>query len=372
MNYGESNENFNETGDIVVDLRSDTFTKPSKAMRQAMGDAEVGDAVFNEDPTVNELQDKVAKLLGKEAAIYLPSGTMSNLVAILTHCDVRGCEAYCGEQAHIVHHEQGGAAQVGGVLLRTIPNKLDGSFDLKILESKFRNDSVHEPISRLIAVENTIGGRIVPQSWIKELAVLAKKYNLKLHLDGARIWNVSVATNIPLEELAAPFDSVSCCLSKGLGAPVGSLLCGSKEFIQKAKRAQKVLGGGMRQAGVLAAAGLVALDETLPLLKQDHERAYSIAKAIDSINSKTFTVNLSEVQTNMIFVSINSDKYDGICFAERLAAKDDTCAEGRVIVKSLALSSKMIRLVVNRDHTTPMIQAAIDKIMHVIREISKE
>lgn len=275
MSYGGINENIHEyareKNAIIVDLRSDTLTKPTAEMRKAMYEAEVGDDVYDEDPTVKELQKRAAELLGKEDALFVSSGTMGNLIAVINHCDVRGSEVYCGNESHVFLHEQGGSAQIAGATLCLLPNNADGTFDLKSLVSAIRTDRIHEPISKLIIVENTINGKVVPQSWIKELMMIAKKHNLKMHLDGARLWNASVASKISAKELVAPFDSVTFCLSKGLGAPVGSVLCGSKSFIADARRRRKVLGGAMRQVGVIAAAGLVALEQTVPRLVHDHK-----------------------------------------------------------------------------------------------------
>ncbi|KAI4495507.1 hypothetical protein M0802_008721 [Mischocyttarus mexicanus] len=359
----------NENDYTVIDLRSDTVTKPTEAMRLAMFNAVVGDDVYEEDPTVKKLEEKAAMLMGKEAGLFVTSGTMGNLISLMVHCDERGSEAYCGEESHMILHEQGGAAQLAGVTLYPLPNNPDGSFNLSLLQEKFRTDRLHEPISKLIIVENTINGKVVPQDWIIELAKLAKSRNLKLHLDGARIWNAAVASNVSVEELASVFDSVTFCLSKGLGAPVGSLLCGNVSFIRKARRIRKVLGGGMRQVGILAAAGLVALEEIVPLLKEDHKKAALIAKAINDLNSKAFTVDEKSVQTNIVFVNIRSKYFTSKNFVERLVQVEDDKEDNQVIIKCLPLTSTTVRFVVYHEITETMLNAAIRKIRYVINSM---
>jgi len=295
----------------------------------------------------------------------------------MNHCDVRGSEAYCGEESHVFLHEQAGAAQLAGVNLHTLPNNEDGTFDLKNLESAIRRDEIHEPTSKLIIVENTLNGKIIPQSWIEELAMVAKKYNLKMHLDGARVWNASVASKIPVKDLVAPFDSVTFCLSKGLGAPVGSVLCGSKSFILNARRRRKVLGGGMRQVGVIAAAGLVALEETVPRLAEDHRRAMTIARAINQLNSKTFSVDMKTMHTNIIFINVklarqmktNKDNTPAVTFMERLHQVNDSVIDDKVIIRCLALTDTIVRMVLHYDITDSMVDTAICKLKHVIKQL---
>ncbi|XP_046827254.1 probable low-specificity L-threonine aldolase 2 isoform X2 [Vespa crabro] len=336
-------------------------------MRVAMFNAEVGDDVYEEDPTVKKLEEKAATLMGKEAALFVTSGTMGNLIAIMTHCDVRGSEAYCGEDSHTVLHEQGGAAQLGGVTLCPLPNNPDGSFDLVLLRNKLRKDRLHEPTSKLVIVENTINGKIVPQDWIIKLSELAKSCNLKLHLDGARIWNVVTASNVSAKDLVSVFDSVTFCLSKGLGAPIGSILCGDKSFIRKARRIRKVLGGGMRQVGIIAAAGLVALEEIVPLLKEDHKRAALIARAINNLNSEIFTVDEKTVQTNIVFINIHSKFITSINFAERLQQVQEDEEDDKIIIKCLPLTSTMVRFVLYHEITDEMVEAVIRKITYIIK-----
>ncbi|XP_012255047.2 probable low-specificity L-threonine aldolase 2 [Athalia rosae] len=361
-----------EKNATVVDLRSDTISKPSLAMRQAMLNAVVGDDVYEEDPTVKLLEEKAASLLDKEAALYVPSGTMGNLIAIMNHCNVRGSEAYCGDQSHTFLHEQGGAAQLAGVTLCTLPNNRDGTFDLKTLEGHMRSDRLHEPISKLVLIENTINGKILPQSWIDEVAVFVKKYNLRLHMDGARLWNASIGSGIAAKEIVRACDSVTFCLSKGLGAPIGSVLCGSKAFIQQARRTRKALGGGMRQVGVLAAAGLVALEQTIPILKEDHRRALWIAKSINNLRSKVFSVDLDTTKTNMIMVNVVSEEITAITFIDRLEIVVDDVEDDRTIVRGLQLTSCLARFVLYYEIDDQATEKALRKICYVIKKLDTQ
>ncbi|CAK9799014.1 Low-specificity L-threonine aldolase 1 [Anthophora plagiata] len=366
MYYEEiSSSSTNYHGEVtVIDLRSDTLTKPTKKMREAMYNAEVGDDVYGEDPTVKKLEETAAKMVGMEAAIFVCSGTMGNLIAIMIHCNVRGSEAYCGDSSHCLLHEQCGASQIGGVYLRPLRNNADGTFDICELQSKLRKDRDHEPLSKLVIVENTINGMIIPQKWLKELVSFCKERDLKLHMDGARLWNASIGSGQVAEEIVSGFDSVTFCLSKGLGAPVGSLLCGSKDFIVEARRIRKVLGGGMRQVGVLAAAGLVAL-ENIPNLINDHRKASVLASSINDMQSKVFSVDLSTVQTNMVFMDVDSNVVPATRFAQRMRQLDDD----EIIVKCLALNDSVVRFVFFSEITENELMLAIKKITHVITEL---
>nr|XP_033337831.1 L-allo-threonine aldolase [Megalopta genalis] len=359
----------------IIDLRSDTLTKPTRRMREAMHNAVVGDDVFHEDPTVKILEQKAASLVGMEAAIFVPTGTMGNLIAIINHCDVRGSEAYCGSGCHALLHEQGGAAQVGGVNLRALQNNPDGSFDIHELACKLRKDRDHEPISKLVLVENTISGKIVPHSWITKLVAFCKDHNLKLHMDGARLFHASVGSGKSAAEIVAGFDSVSFCLSKGLGAPVGSMLCGGKEFVKKARRVRKVLGGGMRQVGVLAAAGLVALEDSIPILKEDHRRASLLAKSIKATASSItfqgrpmFSLDLETVQANMVFVEVDAS-INAAKFAKRLRNVCNDDEDDKVIVKCLALNDSIVRFVLYHEITDEQLCLAIKKIRYVMENM---
>ena len=284
-----------------IDLRSDTVTQPTPEMRRAMAEAEVGDDVFGEDPTINRLEAMAAERLGKEAALFVPSGTMANLAAVLTHCG-RGDEMILGDLSHTFLYEAGGAAALGGVHPRTLPTAPDGRLDLQAIEDAIRPDDVHFPTTRLVCLENThnrCGGAVLDAHYLQQVGELARRNGLRLHIDGARIFNAAAALDTPVRELAAPADSIAFCLSKALCAPVGSLLCGTSEFIRTARRTRKQLGGGMRQAGILAAAGIVAL-ETMPgRLAQDHRRARALAQGL--IAQSGLDVENPEPASNMIY-----------------------------------------------------------------------
>ncbi|HEX2978804.1 MAG TPA: low-specificity L-threonine aldolase [Anaerolineaceae bacterium] len=301
-----------------VDLRSDTVTLPSEKMRRAMAEAELGDDVYGEDPTINRLQEKAAARMGKEAGLYVPSGTMGNLIAVLTHCG-RGDEAIMGNMGHTFIFEAGGSAALGGVHPYALQNQPDGTMDLNDIRHAIRSDDVHFPTSRLIILENThnrCGGVPISVEYTRMVGQLAKDHGLALHLDGARIFNAAVALGVPAVELAAPADSVTFCLSKGLAAPVGSVLCGSAAFIKRAKRIRKQLGGGMRQAGVLAAAGIVALDEMTDRLAEDHQRARTLAKGLAQIRG----LDPAVPPTNMVFANLTDQVgMDAAQVAKRLA-----------------------------------------------------
>lgn len=266
----------------LIDLRSDTVTQPSPAMRRAMADAEVGDDVYGEDPTVNRLEALTAEMLGKEAALFVPSGTMGNLIAYLIHCG-RGDEVILGDQAHTFIYEAGGSAAVGSIHPRPVRTAEDGTLPLDLVRDAVRGDNVHFPRTKLLALENThnrTGGRVLPLHYVEEARALCDEVGIAFHCDGARLWNAAVALGSSPATLAAPFDSLSVCLSKGLAAPVGSLVVGEEGFIHEARRARKLLGGGMRQAGVLAAAGIVALTEMQERLADDHENARLLAEGL--------------------------------------------------------------------------------------------
>ena len=283
----------------MIDLRSDTVTIPDDGMRQAMSRAEVGDDVFGEDPTVNLLQSKTAELLGKEAALFVPSGQMGNQLAIRSHTSP-GDEVIVAENAHIIHYESAAAAALSGVQLSPVGCPA-GYPTVQSFEGKFRGGYYWEPRPTLVALENTINrasGAIFPQSEIEKIEAATRDHQLNLHLDGARLWNASVASGISLADLARPFDSVTVCLSKGLGAPVGSVLAGSKEFVQTAHRYRKMFGAGMRQVGFLAAAGLYAIDNNVERLKEDHENAGRLARTIEGLPG--VEIDLDSVQTNIV------------------------------------------------------------------------
>lgn len=303
-----------------VDLRSDTVTRPTRDMRRAMADAAVGDDVFGEDPTINRLEEMAAELLQKQAALFVGSGTMGNLVSVLSHCG-RGDEVILGDQSHMFFYEQGGISAVGGIHPRTLPNKPDGTIDAAAIEAAIRPENVHFPHTRLIALENThnrCGGSPLDLDYLQNIAKLAARHQLKLHIDGARIFNAAVALRTPAHQLAAAADSITFCLSKGLAAPVGSIVCGSKAFIGQARRNRKILGGGMRQAGVLAAAGIVALRQMVDRLADDHANARKLAEGLAAM--KNIAVDLDRVQTNMVFFEIKTENLSTDELIEKLEA----------------------------------------------------
>jgi len=287
-----------------IDLRSDTVTKPSPEMRKAIYDAEVGDDVFGDDPSVNHLQEMVAELFRKEASLYVPSGTMGNQVALKTISEP-GWEILCERDCHIVNYETAGPAVHSSLLVNMIDTDR-GVMTAEQIERCIRPDNIHSPITKIVAVENTHnrhGGTIYPLDEIHRIRTVADKYGLLMHLDGARIWNAHIATGISLADWAAPFDSVSVCLSKGLGAPIGSMILGTRDFIEKARRNRKLFGGGMRQVGLLAAAAIYAVENNITRLKEDHDNARLLAEGLSRVEG--FTIDLSRVETNIVIVDIS-------------------------------------------------------------------
>ncbi len=301
-----------------IDLRSDTVTQPTAAMRAAMAAAEVGDDVFADDPTVNALQERIAAMLGKEAALFTPTGTQSNLCGLMAHCE-RGDEFLVGQMAHTYRWEGGGAAVLGSIQPQPLPQQADGSIPLADIEANIKPDDAHFAKTRLLALENTWGGQILPQAYIEQATALARRKGMATHLDGARVFNAAVASGVPVGEIARPFDSISVCFSKGLGAPVGSALVGSKAFIARAHRIRKMLGGGMRQAGVLAAAALHALDHHVERLADDHAHARALAEGLQGLPG----VTVQPPQTNIVFVELVPEKAAGV--VERLRAAGVLC-----------------------------------------------
>ncbi len=305
----------------IIDLRSDTFTQPTYEMREAMKDATVGDDVFEEDPTIIELQEFASKKIGKESALFLPSGTMGNLVSVLTHCG-RGDEIILGDRSHIFLNEVGGISALGGIHPRILPNKDDGSIPLEKIGSGIRQSNLHYPPTRLICLENTHNycyGSPIGTDYMAKVASLAKNYNLKIHLDGARIFNAAVALEVDVQEITQHVDTVMFSLSKGLSAPVGSMICGTKEFIAKARKNRKMVGGGMRQCGHLAAAGLIALEKLSKRLHEDHENARTFSETISKIPA--IQINLNQVQSNIVFFGMTSDKINGREFIAKLGER---------------------------------------------------
>ncbi|MEI2265164.1 low-specificity L-threonine aldolase [Erwinia sp. CGal63] len=282
----------------MIDLRSDTVTRPSAAMLSAMMAAETGDDVYGDDPTVNALEARAAELSGKEAALFLPTGTQANLVALLCHCQ-RGEEYIVGQLAHNYKYEAGGAAVLGSIQPQPILAAKDGTLPLDIVEQFIKPDDFHFAITRLLSLENTHNGKVLPLSYLQEAWEFTRKHKLALHVDGARIFNAVVALGVSLRDLTQYCDTLTICLSKGLGTPVGSLLCGSKEYIERAKRWRKMTGGAMRQSGILAAAGLYALEHNVARLQEDHDNAAWLAAQL-----KAAGVQVSSQNTNMVFVHL--------------------------------------------------------------------
>jgi len=291
----------------IVDLRSDTVTRPTPAMRAHMATAPVGDDVFGDDPSVNALQDRIAAMLGKEAALYVASGTQSNLVAIMSHCG-RGDEYIVGQMAHTYRWEGGGAAVLGSVQPQPLEHEADGRLSLERIEAAIKPDDSHFAKSRLLCLENTIGGKVLPIEYLEAATALARRRGLATHLDGARLFNAAVKLGVSANELAAPFDSVSVCFSKGLGAPIGSALVGSREFIAAAHRWRKMVGGGMRQAGVVAAAALYALDHHVERLAEDHALAARLAEGLQGLPGLT----VEAPQTNIVFADLEGERAAGL------------------------------------------------------------
>jgi threonine aldolase len=342
----------------IIELRSDTMTRPTVAMRQAMAEAEVGDDVFGEDPTVNRLEEMAAERLGKEAALYVASGTMANLVSQLTHCG-RGDEIILGSHAHTFFYEQGGSAAVGSLHPRTVPNQPDGKMALGDIEAAVRGDNVHFPRSRLILLENThniCNGCPLEIDYMQAVGAIARRHHLKIHVDGARFFNAAIALGVAPKDLAAEADSVSFCLSKGLAAPVGSIVCGTQNFINEARRARKVLGGGMRQAGILAAAGIVALNEMVERLAQDHANAKKLAMGLAQIPG--LSLDPDQIRTNIVFFELESEQMTAAQFSRRIDA------EG---IRMLPTGAQKVRAVTHYHITAEDIDQALAVISKVMK-----
>ena len=340
----------------IIDLRSDTMTQPTDSMRRAMAEAKVGDDVFGEDPTVNRLEEMAAERLGKEAALFVTSGTMGNLVSQLAHCG-RGDEIILGDQAHTFFFEQGGSAAVGSIHPRTVPNQPDGKLALEDIEIAIRGDNVHFPRSRLILLENThnlCNGCPLEIDYMKAVGEIARRHKLKIHVDGARFFNAAIALGVEPKDLAAEADSVSFCLSKGLAAPVGSMVCGTQDFINEARRARKVLGGGMRQAGILAAAGIVSLNEMVDRLADDHANAKTLAVGLAEIPG--LSIDPDQIHTNIIFFEVTYADMTPKQFVERIEAQG---------VRMLPVGAQKVRAVTHYHITS----ADIDQALKVISKV---
>lgn len=293
----------------IIDLRSDTVTKPTAAMRAVMSAAEVGDDVYGEDPTVNRLEAIAAERSGMEAALFVCSGTQSNLLALLSHCQ-RGDEYIAGQTAHTYRYEGGGAAVLGSIQPQPLDFETDGSLDLDRVAGVIKPLDCHFARTRLLCLENTQGGKVLPLDYQQQASALAREKGLAIHLDGARVLNAVVKQQATLEQITSLYDSVSICLSKGLGAPVGSILCGSEDLIKTAHRWRKVVGGGMRQAGILAAAGIMALTEHVDRLTDDHQNARTLAERLNGIDE--IVIDLEQVQTNMVFTRVEESRQEAL------------------------------------------------------------
>ncbi|CAI8002214.1 Probable low-specificity L-threonine aldolase 1 [Geodia barretti] len=366
-----------ETSPRVIDMRSDTVTRPTEEMRVAMFEAEVGDDVFGEDPTVAELEKKAAELLGKEAGLFVASGTMGNLAAMMSHCWSRGEEVLAGDQSHVVLFEQGGAAQIGNFFLRTVRNLPDGTLDLEELRSKLQPEGKvagdpHKTMTRLIVVENThnmMGGRVIRPEYMDRLAELIRGLGIRIHVDGARLFNAATALGLPPAELVKHADSVTICLSKGLSAPAGSVLVGTAHFISRARRVRKSLGGGMRQVGVLAAPGIIALEKMSQRLEIDHNMAKFLGRGLVSMSDLGVDLDLEAVETNIVFFGLQRSDMTAEDFVARLE-KEGVANGDRVIVKMLparvASGEVKVRAVLNHHVTHQGVECALIRIREIL------
>ncbi|SEG04765.1 low-specificity L-threonine aldolase [Vibrio hangzhouensis] len=334
-----------------MDFRSDTVTQPTPAMREAMANAPVGDDVYGDDPTVNELEQWAAERHGFEAALFTTSGTQANLLGLMAHCQ-RGDEYLCGQQAHNYKYEAGGAAVLGSIQPQPIENNPDGTLDFDKLKAAIKPDDCHFARTKLLSLENTINGKVLPMSYLQDARKFVDENGLSLHLDGARVYNAAVALDIDVKEIAQYFDSMTVCLSKGLAAPIGSLLLGSKELIERARRLRKMVGGGMRQAGILAAAGKLALTEQVAQLKTDHENAKKLAVGLNNIPG--FSVNSEFVQTNIVFAKLDQS-VDIESVAKSLADDGITITPGNPI-----------RFVTHKDITSQDIDVLLAKLTSAV------
>jgi threonine aldolase len=349
---------------MLVDLRSDTVTHPTPAMREAMYRAEVGDDVYGEDPTINRLQELAAERMGKEAALFVPSGTMGNAIAMLTHTG-RGRAVIVGDESHVYHYEAGGVSTLGGAPMWVVPTLPDGQLDLERVSTGIADESdEHVAATALVCIENThnrCGGLVLSVEQVAEIADLAHSRGVAIHMDGARIFNASVALNVPVSELAAPVDSVMFCLSKGLSAPVGSLLVGSKEFIRRAHRTRKLLGGGMRQAGVLAAAGIVALEQMVERLAEDHEHCKQLAYGL--ADYPQIDIAPERVVTNILNFRLRNVQQEQLTETETLRFLERTCEHGVLMGYS---GSGIIRAVTHYGLEAEHITAALEGIRRAL------
>ena len=343
-----------------IDLRSDTVTLPPQSMLDAIASAHLGDDVFQEDPTINKLESLAAETMGKEAGLLVPSGTMANLTSVLSHCD-RGSEVILGDQAHTFMYEAGGISAFGGIHSRQISNQPDGTLKLEDIEGAIRQDNVHFPPTRLICLENThnrCSGMPLTVEYTKNVAELAGDHGISVHVDGARIFNAATALGVNVRELSEPVDSVSFCLSKGLSAPVGSLVCGSQDFIAQARRNRKALGGGMRQAGIIAASGIVALTTMVDRISDDHRNARTLAEGIAKING--LSIALDTVRTNIVYFSLELHDIPGEVLVSRMS---------ELGIHFFELSPHTYRLVTHSDVDENDMEATLEAFKTVMEDL---
>ncbi|XP_005597157.1 uncharacterized protein [Equus przewalskii] len=359
----------------VVDLRSDTVTKPGPAMRRAMAEAVVGDDDYGEDPTVRELQEKAAELLGVEQTLFVPTNTMANLISVMCHCRRRGSQLLLGQECHLHVYEQGGVAQIAGVHSHPLPDLPHGTLDLAELERIITRGlgSPYYPVCELICLENThssSGGRVLPIDYLRQVRLLARSYGVRVHLDGARLLNASVALHVPPAHIMEHCDSVSLCFSKGLGAPVGALVGGPKDFIEEAWRLRKALGGGMRQAGVLAAAALVGLADAEEVLLRDHQNAQRFAKGLQELASPICSVDLAAVETNIVMVRVNGLPPEELCRHLEAVSADEVAQTGRAVrVLLFPWTERSVRAMWHRDVSAQDTELALRKWGFVLRQL---
>jgi len=343
----------------IIDLRSDTVTLPTPAMREAINNAELGDDVYGEDPATNRLQETAAEMVGKEAALLVPSGTMGNLACVLTHC-ARREEVILGDTSHTFLNEAGGISALGGIQVHTVPNQADGAILLEDIEAAIRAENIHFPRTGLICLENThnrCSGSPLSPEYTDSVAALAGRRGIKVHLDGARVFNAAVALGVDVKELTRSVDSMIFCLSKGLAAPIGSVICGTREFIREALRTRKLLGGGMRQTGIIAAAGVVALEEMLARLKEDHDNAGNLAEGIARIPG--LSIDPQGIKTNIIYFDLVSRHLTADEFITRAGARG---------VRFLPTGPSRFRMVTHYGIAAEDIAGAIDILSAVMEE----
>lgn len=339
----------------TIDLRSDTVTRPTPAMRRAMAEAEVGDDVYGEDPTVNRLEARAAEMLGHEAALFVSSGTQGNLLALLTHCQ-RGDEYIAGQTAHAYRAEGGGGAVLGGIQPQPLDFEADGTLDLDRVAAAIKPDNYHFARTRLLCLENTQGGKVLSLDYMARARRLADERGIALHLDGARVFNAAVKLGVPVDTITGGFHSVQVCLSKGLGAPAGSLLCGDAAFVTEARRGRKMLGGGMRQAGILAAAGLLALEQHVDRLAEDHANARRLAEGLAGIDG--IRVDPQAVQTNMVFATVVGGDASGFC---------DALARRGIVIPAVSPMRLVTHLDVDAADVDRVVEAARDWFARALR-----